>query len=83
VLVLPYLIGWSMSIWGPRSPHWLLLPGIVVGVWYLAILAMLLTRSGGPHGAMSVMPGIVVGTIGVLTIGGCVSRLIPFRKKAQ
>lgn len=75
MLILPYLIGWSMGIWGPGSPRWLLLLGIVVGLWYLAILAMVLKGSGGHHGAMSTLPGIVIGTIGVLTIGGCISRL--------
>jgi hypothetical protein len=75
VLILPYLIGWSMGIWGPGSPRWLLLLGIVVGLWYLAILAMVLKGSGGHHGATSALPGIVIGTIGVLTIGGCISRL--------
>jgi hypothetical protein len=75
VLILPYLIGWSMGIWGPGSPRWLLLLGIIVGLWYLAILAMVLKGSGGHHGAMSALPGIVIGTIGVLTIGGCISRL--------
>lgn len=75
VLILPYLIGWSMGIWGPGSPRWLLLLGVVVGLWYLAILAMVLKGSGGHHGAMSALPGIVIGTIGVLTIGGCISRL--------
>jgi hypothetical protein len=75
VLILPYLIGWSMGIWGPGSPRWLLLLGIVVGLWYLTILAMVLRSSGGHHGAMSALPGIVIGTIGVLTIAGCISRL--------
>jgi hypothetical protein len=80
VLILPYLIGWSMGIWGPRSPRWLLLLGIVVSLWYLAILGMMLSRSGGQHGAMSIMPGIVIATLGVLTIGGCISRL---RKRSR
>jgi hypothetical protein len=35
VLILPYLIGWSMGIWGPGSPRWLLLLGTGVGLWYL------------------------------------------------
>jgi len=75
VLTLPYLIGWSMGIWGPRSPHWLLLLGIAVGLWYLAILVMILNHPGRQHGTMSVLPGIVIGSIGILTIGGCLSRL--------
>jgi hypothetical protein len=75
VLVLPYLIGWSMGIWGPGSPRWLLLLGIGVGLWYLAILALVLKRPGPSHGAMSALPGIIIAVIGVLTIGGCISRL--------
>jgi len=72
VLILPYLIGWSMGIWGPGSPRWLLLLGIGVGLWYLNILAMVLrhpVRQGGP------LAGIILGVVGVLTIGGCISRL--------
>jgi len=70
VLILPYLIGWSMGIWGPGSPRWLLLLGIVVGLWYLVILEMVLLKGSG-----RVVPGIIIATIGVLTIGGCISRL--------
>jgi len=71
VLILPYLIGWSMGIWGPGSPRWLLWLGIGVGLWYLAVPAMLLTRPGKlPGGA-----AIVVATFGVLTIVGCILRL--------
>ena len=75
VLILPYLIGWSMGIWGPGSPRWLLLLGIVVGLWYVTLMGMVLHHPAGRHGAMSALPGIVIGTIGVLTIGGCISRL--------
>jgi hypothetical protein len=78
VLILPYLIGWSMGIWGPGSPRWLLWLGIVVGLWYLVLLAMVLKTSGRHHGAMSgamsAMP-VIIAAIGVLTIGGCISRL--------
>jgi hypothetical protein len=75
VLILPYLIGWSMGIWGPGSPRWLLLLGIVVGLWYVTLMGMVLHHPAGRHGAMAALPGIVIGTIGVLTIGGCISRL--------
>ena len=71
VLILPYLIGWSMGIWGPGSPRWLLWLGIGVSLWYLAILAMVLTRPGKlPGGA-----AIVVAMFGVLTIVGCITGL--------
>jgi hypothetical protein len=72
VLILPYLIGWSMGIWGPDSPRWMLWLGITVGLWYLTIPAMVLTR---PHGTMAIAPSIVLAAIGVLTIGGCICRL--------
>lgn len=72
LLVLPYLIGWSMGIWGPRSPRWLLALGIVIGLWYLWILVMVV---GGPHRSVSALPGIVIGGTGMLTIAGCITRL--------
>jgi hypothetical protein len=64
-----------MGIWGPGSPRWLLLLGIVVGLWYVTLMGMVLHHPAGRHGAMAALPGIVIGTIGVLTIGGCISRL--------
>ncbi len=51
VLILPYLIGWSMGVWGPGSPRWLLLLGIAVGLWYQAILAMVLAHMGAAAGS--------------------------------
>ena len=72
VLILPYLIGWSMGIWGPGSPRWLLVLGIGVGLWYLNILVMVLNhppRQGGPLAA------IILGVVGIVTIGGCIGRL--------
>jgi hypothetical protein len=81
VLVLPYLIGWSMGIWGPGSPRWLLLLGIVVGLWYVTLMGMILRHAAGRHGAMSALPGIVIGTLGVVTIGGCVTALVRRRTK--
>jgi len=75
VLILPYLIGWSMGIWGPGSPRWLLVLGIGMGFWYLAILALVLKHSWERGGAMSALPGIIIAAVGVLTIGGCISRL--------
>ena len=76
VRTLPYLIGWSMGIWGPGSPRWLLLLGLVVGLWYVTLMGMVLHHPRGGHGAMSALPGIVIGSIGVVTIGGCVTALI-------
>ena len=75
VLILPYLIGWSMGIWGPGSPRWLLWLGIAVGLWYMAILVPVLANPRQHDGTMSALPGITIAAVGVLTIGGCVSRL--------
>lgn len=72
MLILPYLIGWSMGIWGPGSPRWLLVLGIGVGLFYQAILAIVLTR---PHGEHAWVGAIIISALGVLTIGGCISRL--------
>jgi hypothetical protein len=74
LLVLPYLVGWSMGIWGPGSPRWLLLLGILVGLWYLNILAMILRHSGGQRGLTQIMPGLVIAALGLTTIAGCISR---------
>ena len=76
VLILPYLIGWSMGIWGPGSPRWMVWLGMVVGLWYLTILAMILRGVVRTHGTvMSALPAIILGVLGVLTIGGCIYRL--------
>ena len=64
LLLLPYLIGWPMGICGPGLPRWMRLLGIGVGLWYLSIGASL---SNGI--------GIVLLTIGLLTIGGCIWRV--------
>ena len=73
VLILPYLIGWSIGIWGPGAPRWLLVSGIGVGLWYLTILTIVLTHSN-PHS--SPLAAIIIAVTGVLTIAGCVRRLV-------
>ncbi|MCX6899471.1 MAG: hypothetical protein NT105_12305 [Verrucomicrobia bacterium] len=64
LLMLPYLIGWSIGMWGPGAPRWLALLGIGVGLWYLNLTFL---AKGGVS--------IVCGIIGLLTIGGCIYRL--------
>ena len=73
LLILPYLIGWSMGIWGPGSPRWLLVSGIGVGLWYLTILTIALKHSN-PH--TSSLAAIIIAVVGVMTIAGCVVRLL-------
>ena len=69
VLMLPYPIGWSMGIWGPGSPRWMLWLGIGIGLWYLGLLTLALLV--GRH----VSVNIVTAAVGLVTIGGCVKRL--------
>src|ERR1017187_10301599 len=78
VLILPYLIGWSMGIWGPGSPRWLSALGIAVGLWYQAMFALILARAGLQHGGAP----IILSALGVLTIVGCISRLWLSKPKA-
>lgn len=75
VLILPYLIGWSMGMWGPGSPRWLLVLGMLVGGWYLALCAIVLRHSATQGVAMSDLPGYIIAAVGLLTIGGCINRL--------
>lgn len=73
VLILPYLVGWSMGVWGPRSPRWMLWLGMTVSVWFLA-LAVMTQMHAGPQRRDYVV-SIVMTALGALTIGGCVNRL--------
>jgi hypothetical protein len=74
-LIMPLLIGWSMGIWGPGSPRWMLWLGIAVGVWYLVIFAQVVVGDGLRH----IEAAIVIATVGAVTIGGCIWRLIASR----
>jgi hypothetical protein len=82
LLVLPYLIGLSASLWGPGSPRWVWMLGAVVGLWYLAIPALVVLRGGGPRGDMGFTPLVVIGVVGVLTAGACIGQLSRRRNTA-
>jgi hypothetical protein len=71
LLILPYPVGWTMGIWGPGSPRWLLATGIIIGGLYLVILAFVLSQ-GAPRG---LGPVIMLGILGLATIIGCFNRL--------
>lgn len=73
LLILPYLIGWSIGIWGPGSPRWLLVLGTIVSLWYVVVAVIVLGRTPAN---LSPAPGIVLGCIGVLTIVGCINQLL-------
>jgi len=71
VLILPYLIGWSMGIWGPGSPRWMLWLGMAVSLLYLA-LAVMGHMHPSPVGNLA---SDLLAALGLLTIGGCIIRL--------
>ncbi len=73
VLILPYLIGWSMGIWGPGSPRWMLWLGMVVSLWYLTLAVKIQMHPDPQHRSYGVIIALVA--IGLLTMGGCVNRL--------
>ena len=74
-LILPYLVGWSMDIWGPGSQRWVSVAGIVIGLWYMAILGMMLRRADNAPQSAPIVPAIIIAIIGIGTIVGCVVRL--------
>jgi len=69
--ILPYPVGWSMSIWGPGSPRWMRWLGIVLGCWYLALATL----------AKQDFVIVAVGLIGLLTLAGCAYTLIRDRMR--
>jgi len=75
LLILPYLIGWSIDIWGPGSPRWISKAGIAIGAWYLVILAPMLHETDNPARSQSIVPATLLAVIGIGTIVGCAVRL--------
>ena len=63
LLILPYLIGWTVGIWGPGSPRWMVWLGIPVGIWYLTIFTMAV--GGGVRAGRSIWTGplLVIATL--------------------
>jgi hypothetical protein len=73
LLILPYLVGWSIGIWGPGSPRWMLWLGILVSLWYLTLSGMISTHANPHHHAPAVI--ILLVTLALLTLAGCIFRL--------
>jgi hypothetical protein len=77
---VPYLAGWSLGIWGPGSPRWMLWAGAAAGVWCLTLFVFILRSlvQAAPAQAVrsdSLALGILIGIVGLATIAGCVLRL--------
>lgn len=75
LLLLPYPIGWSMGIWGPGSPRWVLWSGIVVGIWYLCLPILISIIKDTIQLEAPGFVEILLGAMGILTISGCIYRL--------
>ena len=76
LLILPYLVGWTMSVWAPDSPRWVLLLGIAVGLWHHVILVTILQRvHDRPDAVTAAMPAVILALTGLVTILGCIYRL--------
>ena len=75
LLILPYLVGWSIDLWGPGAARWMSIAGMVIGMWYLTILGMMLRRTGNAahHGSV---PAMAVAVVGIATIAACAMRLL-------
>lgn len=71
LLILPFSVGWLMALWGPENPRWFSLLGIAVGLWYLALAGIILTRQG--QGSWALL--VVIAAIGIVAIAGCICRL--------
>lgn len=75
LLFMPYLIGWSLSIWAKDSPKWVIWSGVAISVWYFIILYMAFQgRFAEPSPEMLAAP-IVLSILGILTITGSLWRL--------
>jgi hypothetical protein len=66
-----------MAICGPGNPRWFSLLGIAVGLWYLALVGIIVRRPGPGTWALPVL----IAAIGVVVLAGCLYRLIDGRKK--
>ncbi|MFA5057483.1 MAG: hypothetical protein WC485_05175 [Opitutaceae bacterium] len=78
LLTVPYFVGWPMGILGRDSPRWLTYAGMVVGAWYVAMPLMMLARAA-QHRPPTLVPVMLVGALGLVTIAGGIARLRPAR----
>ena len=76
LLYLPYPIGWSMAMWGPDSPRWVLWSGIVLGGWFVVMMLLAIKMSANfDEPALVLIFAGFIGAIGLVTIAGCIYRL--------
>lgn len=76
LLLLPYAIGWNLAVWGPGAPRWLTVIGILNGLLFLGLAAIVLK----PTPIRNLPTAIIVAVIGIVVIAGCIWRLMQQRK---
>lgn len=74
LLILPYLTGWSLAVWGPGSPRWVLWLGSCISLWFLVLSLFLLRHSNSPAEWL-MSPAAVLALLGIATLAGCNFRL--------
>lgn len=75
LLILPYPVGWALDLFGPGSPRWITMAGVVIGTWYLTIPSVLLWRVARGAPSPSIVPAIAIAALGAATIVACAVRL--------
>ncbi|MAT70637.1 MAG: hypothetical protein CMJ58_14060 [Planctomycetaceae bacterium] len=65
LLILPYPIGWTLGVWGPGAPRWMLWLGMLAGAWFVGLLGFALRAD------RHVEFGAGIAALGVATIAGC------------
>lgn len=75
LLIVPYLFGLPMALWGPGLPKWLYCLGFIPGLWYLTIIFILVKKAQvSKETEFAVLAFLVMA--GLLVICGCALRLI-------
>lgn len=75
LLILPYVIGWLMALWGPENPRWFSLLGIVVGLNYLVVAGIFVLHLRAGMEGWREPATVIIATTGIAAIAGCIYRL--------
>jgi len=74
LLLLPYLLGLPMAIWGPGLPRWAYWAGVVPGLWYLTIAVTLIRKPVMPRTEYPIIAALAA--VSLVIIGGCAWRIL-------
>jgi hypothetical protein len=75
VLLLPYLAGWIMAVWGPGSPRWFSWLTMAIGLLWMALPTVGLVRRGTTGPGPLVWAGFALALLGLATVAGSAVRL--------